>query len=262
MLFLCSGLCAQELPYHILFLTKSTVEPIPFVVVRTSQNDTLRTIGYSDVNGRLTIYRSQLPPGDEVMLDAHVSGYMSVHFAFSKLTLNDTFVCVMADGSTFMNAIQLIRYEEPQIDPDVGERPWWRIRKAELPRRDTLPPYTREQLAAYDSLRNGHYHIVDSLRGSGRMDHRDFGSWLLRTLNIPQSSIDHKEEGTIYIEFDIDSNGYVQNIACVHGSCIAFALYTADVLARTPRLVQIGMHGESIALPPGRLCLPVTLVVN
>jgi hypothetical protein len=161
-------------------------------------------------------------------------------------------------------AIELRRYEVPLIEPALsGRRRWSRRPVPVAVPVDTVPLYTPRELAQYDSLKNGWYVIPDSIRETGKCSCKNFMEYLQQNIRFTQSAIDHKEEGTIYMEFDIDSNGSIQNIVCVHGNCPAMALHVADVLARTPRIPE--MERFEVAPPPrvtARYRLPVRVQVD
>lgn len=261
LLFLCPSVAAQTAPSlrYVKFISGD--DSLPMTNVSLSI-DISKRIAFSNSQGVAAVDPAQWKNRDSVILSARSPGFLTIDFSGAVLRAGDTLVLFMPRAPHQLDAIELTRYEVPLIEPTLsGKRRGRKSEPAPVVVPDTIPAYTPHEISLYDSLTKGLYVIPDSVRATGT-NGRNFFDYLKNNIRIPESSVTHKEEGTIYMQFEIDSNGYVQNIQCVHGNCPALAIAAAEVLARTPCIPLSEWEAPGTKRKTERFLLPVKLSVQ
>lgn len=227
----------KDTAYFVQFIDQRTKEEIPFVNVQAFSNGVQFAAWTGDLDGIIKIKRTEISDQTNIQFKAIYVGYQPQVFNLEMLGPNDTTVIQMNNPGFQLNEIVVVDYVEPLIDPE----PTPRNKKHHSKKQDTVQTkpvsiYTPKQLADFDSLKNGKWIVADSSRSKEAVSSNDFFKILSHRFHYPPQAKENHISGTVYMQFTIDQNGYIQKITCLKGDPI-LALEVAHVLMSMPRLV-------------------------
>lgn len=221
------GLVAQKDSMYILRMTDDeSFLALPSVRVTVLQNGIQVKDWEGNYSGDLS-FSKRLISGD-FTLSISARSYTKKILKNTDLKINDTNDVRLSREILYLNSFELIQYQVPYIG---SERKYYKNTK-------TGQKYTEEQLQALQVLSQGKWYRKEIKRMEGVMKMDTLGKYLMRYLRYPKLSLDLEEQETIVMRFDVDIEGYTNNIRLITGKSPILALEVATAIARMPRLVK------------------------
>jgi hypothetical protein len=217
----------------------------------------------SDMDGKIKMATSDVYFSKvKDVYHAKCPGYKTLIFSESTLLLNKTRIFALRPNSpTTLLTLEVASYGVPIIDPDV--RKLTRKEKHNLKRhpkiqeiKDTAICYSLEELAFYDSLVKGTWKIFVNQDHSAT-SLTNWGKLLSSYIRYPERARDWYIEETIYIEFELDTNGCIKNIKLGRGKNPVLVLEVVKALLSMPCLEQNNTYGSSQKRQAEKYVLPV-----
>ena len=92
------------------------------------------------------------------------------------------------------------------------------------------------QVALFNEIKNGEWHIEDSLRLDSLLLQPEWNRYLKSQLWFPDEAMFRELEDTVVISFDLVDGGFIQNAKLVKGTATVLVLTLFEELAKMPRM--------------------------
>ncbi len=198
----------------------------------------------SDIDGKIKINQSDLV-GNKSKLEFKATNldFEIFTFPFSLLKLNETVLVKLKKGAIPLERIEIIYYKIPNIDPDDEDQHFSRRRKRqlkeEIAKKDTAISYSEKEVMDYAKVLKGKWSIKDSLRNRSVLEYSAWYEYIKRHLTYPQRAHEWEIEETLYISFELNEGGYLENIKLVKGNNPILSVYLIDFITKMPGIKPI-----------------------
>jgi hypothetical protein len=146
------------------------------------------------------------------------------------------FFDLLLKSSTIMLNIELIAYKLPLIQKttDSWKTNVYKSRREEAVVDSLYKIYRQEQKKEHDQLKKGTWQMTDSLRNKTITDLKSWYENMKKSLHYPQDAIDMGIDAKVYVGFETDEKGHIQNLILLRGSDPELAVELVHTLNKAP----------------------------
>lgn len=243
----CNILCSQNICVKVASVRSG--RPLDNAQILLDSAGNYEAVFFTDETGYATIPFDTLQDIRPTQLRIFETDFLEELISADSIRDGDTLLILLKPGYLRLPKLDLFTYRT--VDPPLDMEG---------------PLFSESERATIDSIRNGTFTISDSLHEPGAIPFDQLIPWLHSTIVIPDSVINRDIPGYMYIDFEIDSGGWVNNLHCTYSEPVLSTVYVMDAVARMPRILrQISYEtGNAVEYPelPGHYVLFVELAIN
>jgi hypothetical protein len=165
-----------------------------------------------------------------VFMLAEAVGFKTLRFKIDTLRLNDTVQLALEKRPIVLEEVLMVNYKIPIIERKHG-------RKKKVETRDSAISYTEKELKDYVLIVRNKWPLVDSLRNHTAGGYTEWHNYLRDHLSYPDKAWRWNIEERVYVSFELDQQGYLQNIQLRRDCNPLFAIAVMEQLSIMPRLI-------------------------